>query len=50
MWWSHYDKETNLRMLQEAGFSIHSSEVRAGSNGEEWLWTLARKRLPKEEE
>ena len=50
MWWSHYDRETNLRMLREAGFSIRSSEVRAGSNGEAWLWTLARKRLPKEEE
>ncbi len=50
MWWSHYDKETNLRMLREAGFSIRSSEVRIGSNGEAWLWSLARKRLPKEEE
>lgn len=50
MWWSHHDKQTNLRMLQETGFSIRSSEVRTSSNGEPWLWLLARKRLPKGEE
>jgi cyclopropane fatty-acyl-phospholipid synthase-like methyltransferase len=42
MWWSHYDKETNLRMLQEAGFRIETAETRA-SGGETWLWVLARK-------
>jgi cyclopropane fatty-acyl-phospholipid synthase-like methyltransferase len=41
MWWSHYDQETNLRMLQEAGFRIETAETRS-SGGETWLWVIAR--------
>lgn len=42
MWWSHYDGETSLQMLGEAGFRVESAEMRA-SNDESWLWVLARK-------
>jgi SAM-dependent methyltransferase len=49
MRWSHYDRETNLKMLREAGFEIVSAQTRAGrGTGEEeetWLWVLARKPL-----
>jgi cyclopropane fatty-acyl-phospholipid synthase-like methyltransferase len=41
MWWSHYDAETNLQMLREAGFHTDSAETRASGN-ESWLWVLAR--------
>jgi SAM-dependent methyltransferase len=27
MFWSHYDKETNLRMMKESGFAILRSEI-----------------------
>lgn len=40
MWWSHYDAQTNRRMLREAGFHLHSAETRS-SDGETWLWVLA---------
>ena len=42
MWWSHHDSETNLRMLQEAGFRLESAEGHT-SEGETWLWVIARK-------
>jgi cyclopropane fatty-acyl-phospholipid synthase-like methyltransferase len=42
MWWSHYDAETNLTMLRDAGFHIESAETRTG-DGETSLWVLARK-------
>lgn len=51
MRWSHHDRDTNVRLLREAGFRIPSAEPRttAGTGGdEEWLWVLARK--PDEEE
>jgi len=40
MWWSHYDAETNLRMLRRAGFRIASAETRT-SGTETWLWVTA---------
>jgi ubiquinone/menaquinone biosynthesis C-methylase UbiE len=47
MRWSHYDGETNLKMLREAGFEITSAEARTGKgtgdDEEAWLWVLARK-------
>ena len=47
MRWSHYDRETNVKMLNEAGFEIRSSEARTGrapgGGDETWLWVLARK-------
>jgi cyclopropane fatty-acyl-phospholipid synthase-like methyltransferase len=47
MWWSHFDAETNLHMLREAGFEIERADVRESggeeSMGERWLWVLARK-------
>jgi SAM-dependent methyltransferase len=48
MRWSHYDRETNERMLGEADFEILRSEaLSGGGTGDEeetWLWVLARKR------
>ena len=43
MRWSHYDRETNLRMLRDAGFDVVCAEARTGGDGESWLWVLARK-------
>ena len=43
MVWSHYDSETNVAMLREAGFEIHYAEPRTGDESETWLWILARK-------
>ncbi len=47
MRWSHYDEQTNLRMLREASFEVASAEARTGKgtgeNEETWLWVLARK-------
>ena len=47
MLWSHYDGDTNVAILREAGFGIHYAEPRTGGGtGEEsetWLWVLARK-------
>ena len=49
MRWSHYDRETNLKMLREAGFEITSAQELTGpgtgDEGETWLWVLARKPL-----
>jgi SAM-dependent methyltransferase len=48
MRWSHYDGETSLRLLLDAGFAIEHAEARAtrGARGDEsWLWVLARKPL-----
>ena len=46
MRWSHYDEETNLRMLREAGFEVVSAEALTGKgtgdDEETWLWVLAR--------
>lgn len=48
MRWSHYDRETNVKMLRQTGFEIVYAEPRTGKgsgNAEEtWLWVLARKR------
>lgn len=41
MWWSHFGREENLRMLHEAGFIVESEEERRGE--EAWLWVVARK-------
>jgi ubiquinone/menaquinone biosynthesis C-methylase UbiE len=47
MRWSHYDADTNVGMLREAGFDVVYAEPRAGGGtgnaGETWLWVLARK-------
>lgn len=47
MRWSHYDAETNVTMLREAGFENIHAEPRAGGGtgnaGETWLWVLARR-------
>jgi ubiquinone/menaquinone biosynthesis C-methylase UbiE len=46
MVWSHYDGESNVMMLREAGFEIHHAEPRTGlgtGSAETWLWVLARK-------
>ena len=43
MWWSHHDGSTNLGMLGDAGFTVGSAESRTNSDGEEWLWVMARK-------
>lgn len=49
MRWSHYDAETNRKMLREAGFDLRYAEPRTsegpGGAGETWLWVLARKDL-----
>ncbi len=48
MRWSHYDRETNLKMLSDAGFEIRHAEARTsggtGDDEERWLWVLARRR------
>jgi ubiquinone/menaquinone biosynthesis C-methylase UbiE len=45
MRWSHYDRETNVRMLREAGFGLRYAEPRTGGGtgdaDETWLWVLA---------
>ena len=42
-----YYRETNVKMLNEAGFEIRSAEARPGrapgGGDEAWLWVLARK-------
>ena len=47
MAWSHYDRDTNVTMLREAGFDIRYAEPRTskgtGDENETWLWVLARK-------
>ena len=47
MRWSHYDAETNRKMLREAGFDILYAEPRTGGGTgtaeETWLWALVRK-------
>ena len=40
MWWSHYDGDTNLALLQAAGFTLDWAE-RITQGGETWLWVLA---------
>jgi ubiquinone/menaquinone biosynthesis C-methylase UbiE len=48
MRWSHYDGETSLKLLRDAGFTALRAEVRTtrGARGDEsWLWVLARKPL-----
>ncbi|CAN5576301.1 MAG: class I SAM-dependent methyltransferase [Rubrobacter sp.] len=47
MRWSHYDAETNVTMLRRSGFDILHAEPRTGDDEETWLWTLARKDLPR---
>ena len=48
MAWSHYGRDANVAMLQEAGFEIQYAEPRTGGGtGDEtetWLWVLASKR------
>ena len=45
MVWSHYDADTNVAMLREAGFGIRYAEPRTGGGpgdeSETWLWVLA---------
>lgn len=41
MGWSHYDAETNLRLLHEAGFRVQSEQTHT-TDDETWLWVLAR--------
>lgn len=47
MVWSHYDRDTNVAMLREAGFELRYAEPRTskgtGDENETWLWVLARK-------
>jgi ubiquinone/menaquinone biosynthesis C-methylase UbiE len=47
MVWSHYDGDTNVAMLREAGFVIRYAEPRTSGGtvdeSETWLWVLARK-------
>lgn len=47
MRWSHYDAETNEKMLRRSGFDVIRAEPRTGGGpgnaGETWLWVLARK-------
>ena len=43
MVWSHYDRNTNVAMLREAGFKIKYAEPRTGDQTETWLWVLASK-------
>ena len=47
MVWSHYDGDTNVALLREAGFVIRYAEPRTGGGpgdeSETWLWVLARK-------
>lgn len=42
MWRSHHDRETNLGMMQAAGFRVADAKVRA-TGGERWLWVHAKK-------
>lgn len=46
MRWSHHDRDTNVRLVRDAGLRVELAETRttAGTHGdEEWLWVLARK-------
>ena len=46
MRWSHYDGDTSLALLREAGFATLRAEARTtrGARGDEtWLWVLAQK-------
>jgi len=47
MVWSHYDRDTNVAMLREAGFDIRYAEPctskGTGDENETWLWVLAHK-------
>src|SRR5574340_1005392 len=42
MWWSHYDPETSLGFLRDAGFVIVYDELRTDDE-DTWRWVLARK-------
>ena len=41
MWWSHFGRDTNLSLVESAGFSIDVARDRHGE--ESWAWVLARK-------
>ena len=43
MTWSHFDAETNLRLLREAGFEIQWSEIEEFEAGERHLFVIARR-------
>ncbi len=45
MRWSHYDGQTSLKLLRDAGFTTLRAEVRTTRGDESWLWVLARKPL-----
>jgi cyclopropane fatty-acyl-phospholipid synthase-like methyltransferase len=47
MWWSHFDVETNLAMVESAGFVVERAEERV-SGQETWLWVVARKHAQRE--
>ncbi len=44
MFWSHYDKETNLAMIQEIGFDILWSQIIVENQASAHLFVLAQKR------
>ena len=43
MTWSHFDADTNLRLLREAGFEITWSEIEEFQAGERHLFVIARR-------
>ncbi len=48
MEWSHFDAETNLRMLRKAGFQIAWSDVEEFAEGERHLFVIATKTRPQD--
>jgi SAM-dependent methyltransferase len=43
MAWSHFDAETSLRLLGDAGFEINYSEIEEFADGERHLFVIARR-------
>jgi SAM-dependent methyltransferase len=43
MAWSHFDAETSLRLLREAGFEIDFSEIEEFADGERHLFVIGRR-------
>ncbi|HYG71748.1 MAG TPA: hypothetical protein VEC15_05610, partial [Actinomycetota bacterium] len=41
MYWSHFDAETNRRLLREAGFEVEEADI-AEDMDEHHLWVIAR--------
>lgn len=42
MCWSHFDADTNVRLLNEAGFTIIEADIEEDRAGEHPLWVTAR--------